>query len=229
MVEIQAPSSSRARSWRPRSTQRRADPRSAARRRRVARVRDDEHRVDVEPLVADRAHEPLDEHASSCRCRRPPRRRRARAPRSPRAAPGSAPSSWSTHARRTRHIGQRSHHAGHSPPFGSCATSPARIRSPTPRACSRAPLDLRPERVVVEVVVAREPGEPSSRASPRSSPRACASPASGAVDAAERLDPDEVAQHEHVERDLEPQLASRSAPPSARSCPTCSPGRSRAR
>ena len=31
-------------------------------------------------------------------------------------------------ARFTRHIVHRSHHEGHSPPFGSCRTSPARIR-----------------------------------------------------------------------------------------------------
>ena len=49
------------------------------------------------------------------------------------------------------------------------------------------------------------------------------------VDAAERLEPDEVAQHEHVERDLQPQLLLDLASPSAHACPTCSPGRSRAR
>ena len=41
------------------------------------------------------------------------------------------------HARLTRHIGQYSHHVGQSPDFGSCATSPWRIRSTRPTASSR--------------------------------------------------------------------------------------------
>ena len=51
----------RARSWRPRacSAARIARPQLA---RGLARVGDDEHRLDVEALVADGAHEPLDEH-----------------------------------------------------------------------------------------------------------------------------------------------------------------------
>ena len=61
MVEIQAPSSWRARSGRPRATQRGTDPRAQL-RRRLPRVGDHEDRLDVEAVVADGAHEPLDEH-----------------------------------------------------------------------------------------------------------------------------------------------------------------------
>src|SRR3954453_4232530 len=41
------------------------------------------------------------------------------------------------HARLTRHIGQSSHHVGHSPDLGSWRTSPPRIRSTSPTASSR--------------------------------------------------------------------------------------------
>ena len=59
--------------------------------RRLARVGDDEHRVDVEPLVAHRADEPLDQHASSCPSRRRPRRTPRPWPRPLPAARGSWP------------------------------------------------------------------------------------------------------------------------------------------
>ena len=111
------------------------------------------------------------------------------------------------HARLTRHIGQSSHQVGQEPPVGSCCTSP--VADALDDACgvlARA-LDPAPERVLVEVVVLLKPGRPSSRASARSSPRASRVAGERAVEAAERLDPDEVAQHEHVERDLQLQLA----------------------
>ena len=88
--------------------------------RRLARVCDHEHRVDVDPAVAHRTDEALDEH------------RRLPGPR----AGGDEDLAFGldrrhllgVHARVTRHMGQTSHHAGHWPPLGSWRTSPARIR-----------------------------------------------------------------------------------------------------
>ena len=100
---------------------------------RLARVRDHEHGVDVDAAVADGAHEPLHEHR-----------------RLPGAGPGGDEDLavgldgcdllgvQRRHARGTRHIVQRSHQAGHSPPFGSWRTSPARMRPAYPAARSRA-------------------------------------------------------------------------------------------
>jgi glutamyl/glutaminyl-tRNA synthetase len=92
---------------------------------RLARIRDHEHRLDVEPLLADRADEPLHEHG--------------RLPRSRARGDEDAPAGVDgrgllrvrreAHARVIRHIGHRSHQLGQSPPFGSCRTSPARMRS----------------------------------------------------------------------------------------------------
>ena len=98
--------------------------------RRLARVGDHEHRLHVEALVADRAHEALDEHARLARAgaggdeHLPLRVDRGEL--------------LLVHARPTRHIVQRSHQDGHSPPRGSCATSPARIRRAAPSARARA-------------------------------------------------------------------------------------------
>ncbi len=101
-------------------------------------VGDHEVRLDVEPALADRPHEPLDEHA------RLPGPRPRRDEHEPvgvdrgellRIQPREL---VHAHARFTRHIGQRSHQDGHSSPFGSWWTSPCRIRSPKPRAWSRA-------------------------------------------------------------------------------------------
>ena len=67
-------------------------------------------------------------------------------------------------------------------------------------------LDLAPERLLVEVVVLREPGKVLARAlaehPARESP-----PGERAVDAAERLDADEVTEREDVERNLEAKLS----------------------
>ena len=93
-------------------------------------VRDHENRVDVEPAVADRADDPLDEHGCL-----------------PGARTGGdedlagrfdCAQLLLVHARSIRHIGQRSHQVGHSPPIGSCRTSPSRIRSASPVAVCRA-------------------------------------------------------------------------------------------
>ena len=131
MVEIQAPSSSRARSGRPRSRERGADPRAQL-GRRLARVGDHEHRVDVEPLVADRAHEALDEHR---------RLAGAGAGRDEDLAARLDRRQLALvhHARATRHIVQRSHQrralaaragrARRSPPRIRCAAASARARA----------------------------------------------------------------------------------------------------
>src|SRR5438874_3213975 len=67
------------------------------------------------------------------------------------------------------------------------------------------PLGLGPEGFLVEIVLRSEPGNVVLRLVPE---QAAGLPLAGerAVEAAERLDPDEVAQHEHVERDLELEL-----------------------
>ena len=67
-------------------------------------------------------------------------------------------------------------------------------------------VDDRPERGVVEVVPRGEAGQavlPGLR--PQQPPRLTLA-REGAVEAADRLDPDQVAQHEHVQRDLEAEL-----------------------
>ena len=101
---------------------------------RALGVRDHEDRADVEPLVADGADEALDEHA-----------------RLPRARAGGEEDAAARvdrrlllgvrdarhQARLTRHIVQRSHHAGQPSPFGSCRTSPPRIRCASSSAVAR--------------------------------------------------------------------------------------------
>src|SRR5581483_11018570 len=90
----------------------------------LSRIGDHEHRLHVEPFVADSAHEPLDENTRL-------------------AGAGTGRDEYLAtrldrrelllvHARPTRHIVQRSHHVGQSPPRGSCATSPARMRRAAP-------------------------------------------------------------------------------------------------
>ena len=185
---------------------------------RALRVRDHEHAVEREAAVADCAHEPLDEDGRLARARARRRRRRRPPPRSPRAARG-----WTVltrHARRIRHIVQRSHHVGQVPPRGSWRTSPSRD---APDRVAR-PLD---RRVDVRPRTRPRRGSPASsaraarrpRPSRAASPRASRGAGERAVEAAERLDPDEVAQREHVERDLELAVASRSPAPSARRSP----------
>ncbi len=103
--------------------------------RGLARVRDHEDRADVDPAVADRADEPLDEHGGLAG---------AGARREEDATVGLdrclllRVRGERAHGRRILHIGQSWHHCGHSPPRGSCRTSPARMRCASPRALSRA-------------------------------------------------------------------------------------------
>ncbi len=88
--------------------------------RRLAGVGDDEHRLDVESLLAHGSHEALDEHG---------RLAGAGSGRDEHLAGrlhGGA--LLVVHGRSTRHIVQRSHHVGQVPPFGSWRTSPARMR-----------------------------------------------------------------------------------------------------
>ncbi len=86
--------------------------------------------ADVEPVVADRAHEALDEHARLSGSGS--RRDEDEALRVDRRL------LLGVHARVTRHTGQRSHHDGQEPLRGSCRTSPARIRCASERASPRA-------------------------------------------------------------------------------------------
>ena len=106
---------------------------------RLARVRDDEDRFDVDAAVANGAHVALDED------RRLPRARAGRdEDRAFRLDRGELllvePGGYlhDRHALATRHIGQRSHHEGQPSPFGSCCTSPSRIRLAFSAARSRA-------------------------------------------------------------------------------------------
>src|SRR5581483_1465293 len=104
--------------------ERRADPRAQL-PGRAPRVRDDEDRVDVEAPVADGANDALDEN------RRLPRPGAGGDEDLPGRLHGRElllVERMPAHARSTRHIGQRSHHCGHSPPRGSWWTSPSRIR-----------------------------------------------------------------------------------------------------
>ena len=100
---------------------------------RAPRVRDDEDRVDVEALVARRAHEALDEHRRLAGARAGGDEDLAR-----RLDGGELLRVELVHARSTLHIGHRSHHAGQSPPRGSCSTSPVRMRPASLAAVSFA-------------------------------------------------------------------------------------------
>jgi hypothetical protein len=111
-----------------------ANPRAQLRGRAFG-VRDHEHGVHVEALVADRGREALDQNAGLSRPGA--RGQEDVAARLDRHVLFRIRDSG--HARLTRHIRQRSHHAGHSPPLGSCLTSPARIRSASSSALSFAP------------------------------------------------------------------------------------------
>ena len=98
------------------------------------RVRDHEQGVDVEPVLDDRAHEPLDEHGrlagagAGCHEHAP-----VRLDRGALLVVRTRP-----HGRAFLQIRHRSHQCGHSPPCGSWRTSPPRIRSTRPTAVCRA-------------------------------------------------------------------------------------------
>ena len=112
-----------------------ADPASELARGALG-VGDHEHRLDVDPALADRLDEALDEHGRLPR----PRARRDEDLPARRDRGRLLLVRVSRHARLIRHIRQRSHQAGQpSVPFGSCRTSPERIRPASPRASSRAP------------------------------------------------------------------------------------------
>src|SRR5918994_604627 len=72
-------------------------------------------------------------------------------------------------------------------------------------SCSRR-LDLRPERLFVEVVVPRVAREHVTLRTGAQKPGGAAPAGKWSVEPAERLDPDEVTQDEHVEGNLEPEL-----------------------
>ena len=114
--------------------ERRANPRPQL-ARGAPRVRDDEDRVDVEAAIEDRAHDALDEHRRLAGAGAGGDEHLAR--RLDRGALLLVQRVLA-HARSTRHIGQRSHHAGHSPSRGSWLTSPSRIRPATAAAVARA-------------------------------------------------------------------------------------------
>ncbi len=103
----------------------------------AARVRDHEDRVDVEPAFGDRADDPLDEH----------RRLAGAGARGDEDLPSGLDRrelllvqlvAAHAHGRSIRHIVQRSHHVGQSPPRGSWWTSPSWIRPASAVAVSRA-------------------------------------------------------------------------------------------
>src|ERR687891_490533 len=82
--------------------------------------------------------------------------------------------------------------------------APADAPDEAPRVLRR-PLDLGPELLLVPVVRLGETGQVLGRGGAQEPARATL-PREGAVEATERLDPHEVAEDEHVERDLEPEL-----------------------
>ena len=96
----------------------------------TTRVRDHEDRVDVEPAIADRADDPLDEHRGLAG---------TGTGGDEHLSPGlDCRKLLIVHARSIRQIGQRSHQLGHSPPRGSWRTSPVFIRSASAVAVPRA-------------------------------------------------------------------------------------------
>ena len=110
------------------------------------------------------------------------------------------------HGRLTRQMGPRSHHDGHEPPFGSCTTCPSRMR---PDEAARAVGGLvheGPERLVFEVVARREPRHELLTSGRTEHAAGAALPRQRAVEASHRLHPEQVAEDEHVERDLELEL-----------------------
>ena len=107
------------------------------------------------------------------------------------------------HARLIRHIEKSSHHVGQSPPFGSCCTSPVRMRSTIPDGQLTRTFHLAPELFLGEIVVLREAGDAVLARLGTQQPTCLAFAGERAVETTQRLDADEVAQHEHVQRNLE--------------------------
>ena len=67
--------------------------------------------------------------------------------------------------------------------------------------------DLPPEVLLLGIVARRVPGDAVAARGGPQQPAGLAVTGERPIQPAERLDPDEVAQHEHVQRDLQPQLA----------------------
>ena len=106
---------------------------------RLARVGDDEDRLDVDAAIADRAHVALDENRRLSRSRAGGHEDRAFGlDRGELLLVQHRLQLDDRHARATRQIGQRSHHDGQPSPFGSCWTSPVRMRRAFSAARSRA-------------------------------------------------------------------------------------------
>ncbi len=112
-----------------------ADPRSQLSRGALG-VRDHEQRIDVEAVVDDRPDEPLHEHGGLSGAGSGSHEDGA-AGIDRRPLLGARGGS---HGRSFRHIRQRSHQGGQVPPWGSCLTSPSRIRSTSATAPARASL-----------------------------------------------------------------------------------------
>ena len=99
---------------------------------RLLRVGDHEDRFDVDALVADGTRETFHEHLRlACTGS-------GRDEDEPARVDCALLFRVELHARLTRHIDQSSHQVGQSPLFGSCLTSPVRIRSTMSTASSRA-------------------------------------------------------------------------------------------
>ena len=173
-------------------------------------VGDDEHGVDRKAALTDRLDEALDEDG------RLPRPGTRRDEDDARLLDGGELLGAGNglghlrrgrrHERRTRHIVQRSHHCGHSPP----ARVVTDVAGTDPRHGShRVPagrVHPLPELVRLEVVVVLEARHGVVARVFAQEPARLARAREAAVDPAERLDPDEVAKREDVERDLQPQL-----------------------
>ncbi len=163
------------------------------------RVGDDEDALEPQAAVGDRADEALDQHGrlpgSGARGDEDDARLVDRGLLLGIGRPDA-------HARFTRHIGQRSHHVGHVPPRGSCShVARPDARDGGLRALDGA-VDVGPELRVAEVVLILRPRDELGGGvedEPARLPRARERP----VEPAERLDADEVAQREDVERHLE--------------------------
>ena len=193
-------------------------------------VGDHEQRVDVEAVVDDRAGESLDEDGRLAGAGARGDERRAACldrglllrVRAALTLIAQRPATWpgvAAHGRSLRHIRQRSHQPGQSPPRGSCA----HVAGPdAPRQHDggiAGVLDLRLELRPVEVVGRREPRHLVVAGAEHAAGAAAA--AERHVDAAHRLEPELIAQHEQVERESAAAPRRGSAPPTEPR-PTCS-------
>ena len=169
-------------------------------------VGDDEQRVDVETVLHDRPGEPLYEHR---------RLAGAGAGRDERRAAGldrgrlllvreGAGANNGAHARSFRHMRQRSHHAGQSPPRGSCTTSPALMRPASSTAVARAWSISASKARSLEIVCRCEPRHLVGAGAEQ--PTGASRPSERHVDTTHRLQAELVAEHEQIQGDLQPRL-----------------------